>query len=120
MSEREAAGCGCMVAVLIAVALIAAKCTHDHDMKQSAAKEAEIADNAATLAAGSYRAANGDAGCTSTDCGGHEAGWEWARAHHATIESECKGSASFVEGCKAYVGLGEAAVDDYHDEHDKP
>ena len=46
--------------------------------------------------------------CTS-DCGGHEAGYNWAEEHGIDDESDCdtagdtSNSPSFAEGCRAYV-----------------
>ena len=41
--------------------------------------------------------------CTS-DCSGHEAGYNWAEEHDIDDEDRCGGnSQSFIEGCKAYV-----------------
>lgn len=46
--------------------------------------------------------------CTS-DCSGHEAGYNWAESHDISDEDDCdqagetSNSPSFAEGCKAYV-----------------
>jgi hypothetical protein len=41
--------------------------------------------------------------CTQ-DCGGHEAGYQWAEDNGVDDEDDCGGnSESFIEGCKAYV-----------------
>lgn len=46
--------------------------------------------------------------CTS-DCSGHEAGYNWAEEHGIDDESDCdeagetSNSPSFAEGCRAYV-----------------
>lgn len=41
--------------------------------------------------------------CTS-DCSGHEAGYEWAEQHNIDDEGDCNGnSTSFNEGCEAFV-----------------
>ena len=41
--------------------------------------------------------------CTS-DCSGHDAGYEWASENGITNPSDCGGkSASFIEGCEAYA-----------------
>lgn len=38
------------------------------------------------------------------DCGGHEAGYEWAEENDISDEGDCDGnSESFNEGCRAYV-----------------
>ena len=45
----------------------------------------------------------GDYDCTS-DCSGHEAGYEWASKQDITEDYECGGNSnSFVEGCRAFV-----------------
>lgn len=41
--------------------------------------------------------------CTS-DCSGHNAGYEWASDHGISDPSDCDGkSESFIEGCEAYA-----------------
>ena len=41
--------------------------------------------------------------CT-TDCSGHEAGWNWSEAREISSPENCHGnSASFVEGCEAFA-----------------
>ncbi len=50
--------------------------------------------------------------CTE-DCGGHNAGFDWAKDHNITDEAECDGnSQSFVEGCQTYARAVEGAVDE--------
>lgn len=59
------------------------------------------------LAGLTYQDLSGTSAC-SVDCGGHEAGWRWARDNRIADPAECGGkSRSFVEGCWAY---GEAVV----------
>lgn len=59
------------------------------------------------LAGLTYRDLSGTNAC-SVDCGGHEAGWRWARDNRIADPADCGGrSRSFVEGCWAY---GEAVV----------
>ncbi|MEI6553438.1 MAG: hypothetical protein WCO09_02620 [bacterium] len=42
--------------------------------------------------------------CTTFDCSGHKAGYEWAANKNIEQDSDCGGSSqSFIEGCKAYV-----------------
>ncbi len=49
-----------------------------------------------------YRTFNGYE-CTE-DCGGHEAGYEWAEENDIYDSSDCDGnSSSFNEGCESYV-----------------
>jgi hypothetical protein len=51
--------------------------------------------------------------CTS-DCSGHEAGYNWAEEHGIDDESDCdtagdtSNSPSFAEGCRAYVQENES------------
>lgn len=46
----------------------------------------------------------GDTSLCTGDCSGHDAGFDWARDHDITDESECGGySQSFIEGCEAYA-----------------
>lgn len=41
--------------------------------------------------------------CTS-DCSGHEAGYQWAEDHSIDDPDDCGGnSESFIEGCRAYA-----------------
>lgn len=53
--------------------------------------------------------------CT-VDCSGHNAGYDWAEENDISDASDCNGnSASFNEGCEAYVEETEAqktATDD--------
>lgn len=52
---------------------------------------------------GPYEAAHGGGACTS-DCSGHEAGYEWAEENGVVDEDDCEGdSESFAEGCMAYI-----------------
>lgn len=40
----------------------------------------------------------------SSDCSGHEAGYNWARDHGIASENSCGGNSnSFIEGCRSYV-----------------
>ena len=54
--------------------------------------------------------------CTS-DCSGHEAGYNWAEEHGIDDESDCdtagdtSNSPSFAEGCRAYVQENEPPDD---------
>ena len=41
--------------------------------------------------------------CTD-DCGGHDAGYEWAADNGITDSNDCDGNSnSFIEGCEAYA-----------------
>jgi hypothetical protein len=45
----------------------------------------------------------GDSTSCTFDCGGHDAGYDWAQENEVTDPSDCGGnSASFIEGCEAY------------------
>lgn len=50
-----------------------------------------------------YQDAGAPYGCT-TDCSGHDAGWEWAEENGVSDPDDCGGnSLSFEEGCIAYA-----------------
>ncbi|WP_246681379.1 hypothetical protein [Mesorhizobium sp. B2-3-14] len=50
--------------------------------------------------------------CTS-DCSGHQAGYDWAERNDISDADDCVGnSQSFNEGCQAYVEEQQAAPDD--------
>ena|ERR1039458_176006 len=63
--------------------------------------------------------------CTS-DCSGHEAGYNWAEEHGIDDESDCdtagdtSNSPSFAEGCRAYVQENESTDDTDDDTDDDP
>ncbi|NCS97222.1 MAG: hypothetical protein GW762_01360 [Candidatus Pacebacteria bacterium] len=53
--------------------------------------------------------------CTS-DCSGHEAGYEWAEDKGITDPDDCGGNSdSFIEGCEAYAN--EYNMDNYDEEY---
>ena len=55
----------------------------------------------------------GDISQCTDDCGGHDAGFEWAREQGVTDSSECsRDSQSFVEGCEAYASALETQAED--------
>ena len=55
----------------------------------------------------------GDTSQCTGDCSGHNAGFDWARDHDITDESDCSGySQSFIEGCQTYVSEGDADEND--------
>jgi hypothetical protein len=77
--------------------------TEHHSQGSSAATtdESDSDDNSDT-AADDPDTFHGDP-CTS-DCSGHQAGYDWAERHDIDDEDNCGGnSESFIEGCKAYV-----------------
>src|SRR4030081_1804002 len=55
------------------------------------------------------------------DCGGHEAGYAWAREREVTREAQCqRSSVAFYEGCAAWAreyrsGYDRARTDDVRD-----
>ena len=54
------------------------------------------------LEGSTYQDNFGSFGCT-LDCGGHDAGFDWAQNRGLSDSSECSGnSQSFIEGCEAY------------------
>ena len=76
-------------------------------MQTSTKSEDEAKEDAAETAIDNlsymtYEDVMGTVGCTS-DCSGHNAGFQWAKDNQITSSSECGGnSASFIEGCEAY------------------
>lgn len=72
---------------------------------------AEYDDRRDALDTGSY---SGGDECTE-DCGGHDAGRQWAESHSISDPSECGGNSwSFEEGCRSYAQeqQGEQSSDD--------
>lgn len=68
------------------------------DTVEAAAENAEPTD----VEADSVES-TGFSSCTS-DCSGHQAGFDWAQEKDLTDESECGGdSQSFIEGCEQFV-----------------
>ena len=56
-----------------------------------------------------YRDLRGTAGCSSSTCAGHEAGWRWAADHDIAAPDDCGGrSQSFEEGCRAWAEESQA------------
>lgn len=58
----------------------------------------------------------GDTSRCTSDCGGHDAGWQWAQDNGVTDSSECSGSGSFEDGCAAYVEELDSRVEEAGDE----
>lgn len=99
---------------LAAVATDAAATAAAATATDAAATAADAAADAAATATatlptspapvhGAYATIYGSAGCTS-DCSGHDAGYEWAENNGITDAGECGGnSQSFIEGCEAYA-----------------
>lgn len=96
--------------VLLAAALAATGCRSepsDEDIDQAYEKAQDELSHA------SFEDIGDISQCTE-DCGGHDAGFDWARDQGITDTSECSGdSQSFVEGCQAYASAIESeAADD--------
>jgi hypothetical protein len=91
---------------LAAIALV----TSCADNRTTYSQAAEIAHDNASLV--SYRDVAGTADCTS-NCSGHEAGFEWARENGVTQAWDCpsSGNRSFLEGCDAFAGFVESEMD---------
>ncbi len=71
------------------------------ERRQEAQEQAEI-EAMDELEGTTYQDNLGSYGCTS-DCSGHDAGFEWAQEKGLTDRYECSGnSQSFIEGCEAY------------------
>ena len=111
-------GLGRVVALII-VGALACQCSQGNEERSEAATEDQIADRAADIRAGTYDDTHGDEGCTS-DCSGHDAGFEWAKDNGITSEDNCSShgdsDGSFAEGCKAYVNAEETAAREGKDE----
>ncbi len=45
----------------------------------------------------------GDTSRCTSDCSGHDAGFQWAQDNNVADTSDCSGSGSFEDGCEAYV-----------------
>lgn len=59
----------------------------------------------------------GDSSTCTDDCGGHDAGYEWAQEQGVTDASECGGkSQSFIEGCETYASEIESQASDILEE----
>lgn len=83
--------------------------------RAQAAVDDRISQRTAEIQSGTYQDTYGDEGCTS-DCSGHEAGFEWAREQGITSEDDCSShgdsEGSFAQGCRAYVQAEEHAEDE--------
>lgn len=74
-------------------------------ISEDAATERAVDD----LAYETYGTVGAPYGCTD-DCGGHEAGFEWAKENGVTDGSCFGNSTSFNEGCQAYADAIEEKV----------
>jgi hypothetical protein len=101
-------------ALLLAVALALPSCGSDSYADAEVVDE-DVAYEAAaeSLEDQTFEDVGGTGECTE-DCGGHNAGFEWAREHDVTDASECGGnSRSFEEGCEAYAEALEEQASEY-------
>jgi hypothetical protein len=73
-------------------------------------------DDAASDLTGTTFQDVGDTSRCTDDCGGHDAGWQWAQDNGVTDSSECTGSGSFEDGCQAYVEELDSRVEEARDE----
>lgn len=80
---------------------------------EDAAREVAQEEAMSNYSGMTYQDAGAPYGCTD-DCGGHDAGWQWAIDNGVTDESDCwpsNNSNSFEEGCRAYVESINSATD---------
>lgn len=140
MADNERGGC-CAVLLIIGALGIWHFAADSRVEKKEAAQEAVMADDASTpraidgaiasvtpgrefdedaatdaatysLSGRTYEDVEGTAGCTD-DCGGHNAGWQWAQEQG----TDCGGgqSESFDEGCRAYASAIQRKVEEARD-----
>lgn len=84
------------------LALLVTGCESKEDRQERLTEKAMDEASSSDVPADQVEMPNFD-NCSS-DCSGHEAGFEWARDHDVTDASECSGdSDSFVEGCEAFA-----------------
>jgi len=72
-------------------------------------------DAAADLRGQTFQDAGDTSRCTS-DCSGHDAGFQWGQDHNVTDASDCSGGGSFEDGCEAYVEELDNGVQEARDE----
>jgi hypothetical protein len=109
--NEEALFIACFLAALIVAGFLFSG-DHDGAAQGATASVSEFASptlpagafaQSAASAADSYVAVHGSDACTS-DCSGHDAGYQWAEDNDIQDVSGCDGrSDSFNEGCEAYV-----------------
>jgi Tfp pilus assembly protein PilV len=79
--------------------------------RQSEALEDSKEQARENLQGSTYQDNFGSAGCTS-DCSGHDAGFDWAQNRGLSDRSECSGNSnSFIEGCEAYFDQVESRTE---------
>lgn len=87
---------------------------HDEDEEKGGETYAEYDARRDALATGLY---SGGDECTE-DCGGHDAGREWAERRGVTDPSDCGGKSwSFEEGCRSYAEEQQSAEEDAEAEY---
>jgi len=74
-------------------------------------EDAARADAASDLSGQTFQDVGDTSRCTQ-DCSGHDAGFRWAQENVVTDASDCSGSASFADGCEAYVEELDSRVDE--------
>lgn len=95
-----------IVLPLAGIALVASRTDNRPTYQQAS----EAAHESAGMV--SYKDVAGTSDCSS-DCSGHEAGFEWARENGVNMAWDCpsSGNPSFIEGCGAYAGYVESEMD---------
>lgn len=74
----------------------------------------------ATYSAPEYRMRTFQGYTCTSDCSGHEAGYEWAEAHGLDDPNDCDGnSESFIEGCRSYAEEQEMIEEDDQEEEEE-
>lgn len=111
----------CMSMVLYGCGSQSTEDQFDAEADEAADATAEAAYSAVEVAEPADVAADevesmGFTGCTS-DCSGHEAGFNWARDRDLTDEWECGGnSSSFIDGCRQFVEARQTLAEGYTEE----
>lgn len=80
-------------------------------------EDAARADAASDLSGQTFQDVGDTSRCTQ-DCGGHDAGFQWAQDNGVTDTSECSGSGSFEDGCEAYVEELDSRVEEARSDAD--
>jgi hypothetical protein len=103
------------IGTVIVVLLLVGGCIYWIDSPSSEGREAPPKEHPYSGSGTSHGYA-----CT-VDCGGHEAGYNWAEEHAITDGDDCdtagehSNSPSFAEGCHAYVDGDDSPSDDHTD-----
>lgn len=127
MSKSNSFGCAGLVLLVLALGY----CSRADRATRSAVPAASIGSNPGfvkgnetynefdarrdALNTGFY---SGGYGCTD-DCGGHDAGYQWAEDHDIDDPDDCGGKSwSFEEGCRAYAEEQSSERDDNPDDEE--